>query len=149
MTLQKFYNPQSAGTISLGQSQEQEAKLIADINGNGWFIWGWAALNVGAAFISPLVMDGDVGAALFGAVFAALIFGIPTFLLCRNQGFYSACMLFALAIINAISGVFMAASGEVRLNFGTAIVAMSIIGLTAFIVIDAYKLRRFRNAKSN
>ena len=146
--MSKIYNPQNAGTIPLGQSQDEETKLTESINGNRWFIWGWAVLNVGAAFVFPLAIGGGLGEAVFGTVFTAFAFGVPAFLLFRNQGFYSACMLFALAIINAIGGGVMAASGEVGLNFGSGIVALGIIAGTAMIAMDAYKLRRLRKARA-
>jgi len=141
-------NPQAAGPIPLGQFQEQEAKLIVEINSNRWFIWGWAALNVGVGFIFSLAEGNGVGGSLFGAAFVALIIGVPVFLLFRNQGFYSACALFAFAIFNAVSGVLLAASGAVRLNFGSGLVALSIIVITAMIAMDAYKLRRLRKARA-
>jgi len=143
-----YYNPQHAGTASLGQFQGQEAKLIAEINSNRWFVWGWAALNTGAGFVSSLAEGLGVGGSLFGAISVALIFGVPAFLLFRNQGFYSACVLFALAIFNAVSGVLLAASGAVRLNLGSGIVALGIIVITAMIAMDAYKLRGLRNARA-
>jgi hypothetical protein len=143
-----YYNPQHAGAASLGQSQGQEAKLIAEINSNRWFIWGWAALNTGAAFVSSLAEGLGAGGASLGAISVALIFGVPAFLLFRNQGFYSACALFAFAIFNAVSGVLMALSGAARLNFGTGLIALSIIVITAMIAMDAYKLRGLRKARA-
>ena len=143
MTSDNFFNPHHAGTASLGQSQE-EAALIKNINSNQWFIWGWVTLNIGGAFISSLISGGGLFAASFTAVFVAALMGTPAFFLFRKHGFFAASALFGFALFNAISVLFLAISGDVRLNIFSGLVAIGIIIVAGLVAKDAYKLRSLR-----
>lgn len=148
MTSDNFFNPQAAGTASLGQSQSEESTLIKNINSNRWFIWVWVALNIGAAFVSSMAAGNGIGGSIFAGAFIAGVMGVPAFLLFRNQGFYPACMLFAFAIFNAISGIVMAANGMIQANIGMILVGLALVVVTGMIALDARKLRILRKERS-